>query len=93
LIFFFVMNSFPAGLSWYYFVSNVVTIGQQVLIRRFIDEDKIKAVLNENRQKFNRGEVKKSKFSDYLQKSLQAAEEAKKQQEAQQRAAKQPKKK
>jgi YidC/Oxa1 family membrane protein insertase len=94
LVFFFVMNSFPAGLSWYYFTSNVVTIAQQVLIRRFIDEDKIKAVLNENRKKFERGEVKKSKFSDYLQKSLQAAEEAKKQQEAQQRATKsQPKKK
>ncbi|MCY7349734.1 MAG: membrane protein insertase YidC [Cytophagaceae bacterium] len=81
LIFFFVMNSFPAGLSWYYFTSNVVTIGQQLLIRRFIDEDKIKAVLEENRKKFARGEVKKSKFSDYLQKSLQAAEEAKKQQD------------
>ncbi len=93
LVFFFVMNSFPAGLSWYYFVSNAVTIGQQVLIRRFIDEGKILAVLNENRKKFERGEVKKSKFSDYLQKSLQAAEEAKKQQEAQQRTKAQPKKK
>ncbi|MBC7891136.1 MAG: membrane protein insertase YidC, partial [Sphingobacteriaceae bacterium] len=92
LVFFFVMNSFPAGLSWYYFVSNAVTIGQQVLIRRFIDEGKILAVLNENRQKFARGEVKKSKFSDYLQKSLQAAEEAKKQQETQRPKA-QPKKK
>ncbi len=92
LVFFFVMNSFPAGLSWYYFVSNAVTIGQQVLIRRFIDESKIKAVLDENRQKFARGEVKKSKFSDYLQKSLQAAEEAKKQQETQRPKA-QPKKK
>ena len=92
LIFFFVMNSFPAGLSWYYFTSNVVTIGQQLLIRRFIDEDKIKAVLEENRKKFARGEVKKSKFSDYLQKSLQAAEEAKKQQETQ-KPKTQPKKK
>lgn len=81
--FLFVMNSFPAGLSWYYFVSNMVTIGQQITIRRFVDEDKIKAVLEENRKKFSEGKVKKSKFSEYLQKQLQAAEEMKKQQDAQ----------
>jgi YidC/Oxa1 family membrane protein insertase len=81
--FLFVMNSFPAGLSWYYFVSNMVTIGQQITIRRFVDEGKIKAVLEENRKKFSEGKVKKSKFSEYLQKQLQAAEEMKKQQDAQ----------
>jgi YidC/Oxa1 family membrane protein insertase len=79
--FLFIMNSFPAGLSWYYFVSNMVTIGQQITIRRFVDEGKIKAVLEENRKKFSEGKAKKSKFSEYLQKQLQAAEELKKQQE------------
>jgi YidC/Oxa1 family membrane protein insertase len=79
LMFMFVLNSFPAGLTFYYFVSNVVTIAQQLLIRNFVDEDKIKAVLEENRKKFAKGDVKKSKFQDLLQRSLQQAEEAKKQ--------------
>jgi YidC/Oxa1 family membrane protein insertase len=78
LMFMFVLNSFPAGLTFYYFVSNVVTIAQQLLIRKFVDEDKIKAVLEENRKKFVKGDVKKSKFQDLLQRSLQQAEEAKK---------------
>lgn len=81
IMFMFVLNSFPAGLTFYYFVSNVVTIAQQQLIRRFVDEDKIKAVLEENRKKFATGEGKKSKFQSYLQKSLSAAEEARKQAE------------
>ncbi len=81
LMFMFVLNSFPAGLTFYYFVSNVVTITQQQLIRRFVDEDKLKAVLEENRKKFVRGEGKKSKFQDMLQRSLQQAEEARKQAE------------
>ncbi|MFC5408661.1 membrane protein insertase YidC [Larkinella bovis] len=90
VMFMFVMNSFPAGLAFYYFVSNVVTIAQQLLIRKFVDEDKIKAVLEENRKKFAKGDVKKSKFQDLLQRSLQQAEEAKKQaEEAKKRAKKQ----
>lgn len=81
LMFMFVLNSFPAGLTFYYFVSNVVTIAQQLLIRKFVDEDKIKAVLEENRKKFAKGDVKKSKFQEILQRSMQQAEEAKKQAE------------
>ncbi|MBC8154657.1 MAG: membrane protein insertase YidC [Bacteroidetes bacterium] len=80
LMFMFVLNSFPAGLTFYYFVSNVVTIAQQLLIRRVVDEDKLKAVLDENRRKIASGEVKKpGGFQALLQKQLQAAEEARKQ--------------
>lgn len=88
LMFMFVLNSFPAGLTFYYFVSNVVTITQQLLIRRVVDENKIKAVLDENRRKNAAGEGKKpGGFQALLQKQLQAAEEARKQaEEAKQRA-------
>ncbi|GAB3258791.1 membrane protein insertase YidC [Larkinella harenae] len=81
VMFMFVMNSFPAGLAFYYFVSNVVTIAQQLMIRKFVNEDKIKAVLEENRKKFAKGDVKKSKFQEILQRSMQQAEDAKKQAE------------
>ena len=79
LMFMFVLNSYPAGLTFYYFVSNVVTILQQQLIRRFVDEDKIKAVLDENRRKNAAGEGKKpGGFQALLQKQLAAAEDARK---------------
>ncbi|MPR37047.1 membrane protein insertase YidC [Salmonirosea aquatica] len=80
LMFMFVLNNFPAGLTFYYFVSNVVTIGQQLIIRRFVDEDKIKRILDENRAKNANGQKKQSKFQQYLEKTLQAGEEAKKKQ-------------
>ncbi|KAA0993150.1 membrane protein insertase YidC [Dyadobacter aurulentus] len=80
LMFMFVLNSFPAGLTFYYFVSNIVTIAQQLLIKRFVNEDKIRAILDENRRKNANGEKKQTKFQKYLEKSLQAAEEAKKKQ-------------
>ena len=79
VIFMFVMNSFPAGLSFYYFISNLVTIGQQLAIRKFVDEDKIKVLLDENRKKIAAGGgAKKSRFSQYLQTQLKTMEETQK---------------
>lgn len=79
VIFMFVMNSFPAGLSFYYFISNLVTIGQQLAIRKFVDEDKIKLLLDENRKKIAAGGgAKKSRFSQYLQTQLKTIEETQK---------------
>ena len=80
VMFMFVLNSFPAGLTFYYFVSNVVTIAQQLIIRRFVDEEKIKRILDENRVKNANGQKKQTKFQKYLEKTLQAGEEAKRKQ-------------
>lgn len=89
LMFMFVLNSYPAGLTFYYFVSNIVTIAQQLLIRKFVDEDKIKAVLDENRRKNAAGEGKKpGGFQALLQKQLASAEEARKKADEAQRRAK-----
>jgi len=76
VVFLFVMNSFPAGLSFYYFTSNLATIAQQLVIRRFVNEDKIKAVLEENRK--NAGTRKKSKFAARIEEAMKGAEEARK---------------
>jgi YidC/Oxa1 family membrane protein insertase len=81
LVFFFVLNSFPAALSFYYLVSNLVTIGQQLIVRKFIDEDKIRAVLENNKKTYHTKPQKRNKFGEYLQKQLQASEEMKKQSE------------
>lgn len=80
VIFLFLLNSFPAGLSFYYLVSNILSIGQQMLIKRFVDEDKIKKTLDENRKKSPTG-GKKSKFMQRVEEAMKAKEEqARKQQ-------------
>lgn len=76
LIFMFVLNSFPAGLTFYYFVSNLVSFGQIAVIRRFVDDTKIRAILDENKKK-NKNK-KKSKFASRLEDAMKASDEAKK---------------
>ena len=69
-------NSYSSGLCYYYLLANLLTIGQTLLIRRLVDDDKIHAVMQANAAKnTNR---KKSKFA-------QRYEEMMRQQEAQQR--------
>lgn len=51
LIFFFVLNSFPAGLNYYYFLSAVMTFLTQVLIRQFVNDDKILAKIEAHKNK------------------------------------------
>jgi len=51
VVFLGVFNNYAAGLSYYYFLSNVVTFGQQFAIRAFIDDEKIHAKLQENKKK------------------------------------------
>jgi len=51
IIFLFVLNSFSAGLTWYYFVSNVITFAQQAITRAFVDDTKIRAQLDANKIK------------------------------------------
>ncbi|NVK28358.1 MAG: membrane protein insertase YidC [Flavobacteriia bacterium] len=65
LLFFF--NSYPAALSYYYLISNVLTFGQQFAIRRFIDEDALHAKLQENKTK----PKKESKFQKRLNKAME----------------------
>ncbi len=69
-------NSYSSGLCYYYLLSNLFTIGQTLLIRRMVDDDKIHAVMQANAA--NRSKGTKSKFQ-------QRYEELLRQQEAQQR--------
>lgn len=79
LIFFFVLNSFSAGLTFYYLVSNLVTFAQQAVIKRFVDENKIRAIMEENRKKNAAGGgPKKSAFMARLEEAMKASEEARK---------------
>lgn len=80
VIFMFVLNNFSAGLSFYYFVSNLVTFAQQAIIKRFVDEDKIMAVMEDHKKKMlaGGGTGKKSSFMNKLEQAMKASEEARK---------------
>ncbi|MDO8967047.1 membrane protein insertase YidC [Algoriphagus sp.] len=72
VMFMFILNSYPAGLSFYYFVSNVVTFGQQALIKLFVDDAKIRAKVEESKVK--NVNKKKSKFQQKLEDAMKAAD-------------------
>jgi YidC/Oxa1 family membrane protein insertase len=58
------MNSYSAGLSWYYFLANMITFGQTWAIQKFvIDHDALHAKIQENKKK----PVKMSKFQQRLE--------------------------
>ncbi|MBT0810615.1 membrane protein insertase YidC [Litoribacter ruber] len=74
--FMFVLNSYPAALSFYYFVSNMVTFGQQYLIKAFVDDAKIREKVEESKKK--NANKKKSKFQTRLEEAMKASEAQKK---------------
>ncbi len=76
----FVLNSSPAGLNFYYFVSNLVTIGQQLAIRQFVDEGAIRRKLDENREKNK--DKKTTGFQARLQEAMRKANENKQEADA-----------
>ena len=66
-----VFNNLPAALTWYYTVSNTITLLLQIIIQKYIiNHDKILAQIGENRKK----PVKQSK----LQERIQAMQESQK---------------
>ena len=58
-----IFNNYASGLSYYYFLANMITFLQMYLIRQSINEEKIYAKLQENKKK----KVKKSKFQQKLE--------------------------
>jgi YidC/Oxa1 family membrane protein insertase len=73
VVFFFVLNSFAAGLTWYYLVSNLVTMAQQAITRRFVDDTKVRAKLEANKEKNK--DKKPTGFAARLQDAMKAAQE------------------
>ena len=57
------LNGFSAGLNYYYFLANIISIGQQYLFKSFVDEDAIHKKIQENKKK----PTQKSKFQQRLE--------------------------
>lgn len=62
VIFLFVLNSYAAGLNYYYFLANIITFAQQFAFRKLVDDQKIHAKIQENKKK-----PKKAKASSFQQ--------------------------
>ena len=71
VIFLGVLNDYAAGLTWYYFVSNMITFGQQWVIRRTVDDTKLHAQIAENRKK----PVTKSKFQQRMEEAMKVSQQ------------------
>jgi len=76
IMFMFVLNSFPAGLTLYYVVSNLVTLAQTLIIRYFfVDEEKIRAKLELRREEKKKSGKKGSSFMQRMQDAMAQAQE------------------
>lgn len=65
LIFF--LNNYSSGLTWYYFVSNLLAIGQGQVIRLFVDDEKLLAQLHATKEK-KKASGEKSRMELWLEK-------------------------
>ena len=66
-------NNYSSGLSYYYFISNVLTFGQQWVIKEFvIDEKAIRAQIDETKAKGG----SQSRFAKKMNEMLEANKEA-----------------
>ena len=74
-------NNFSAGLSYYYLLSNLITIIQNWVIRKwFVNEEEIYAKLKEKAD--SKGPVKKSKFQQRLDEAYRIQQEQQRQQKS-----------
>lgn len=57
------LNSYSAALSYYYFLSNIITFGQMAIMQRYVDHDSIRAKIDAQKLK----PVKQSGFMQRLE--------------------------
>jgi len=75
-MFLFIFNNFSAGLTYYYFLSNVASYAQINIFKMFVDEEKIKKEIDFNRKRNLNSN--KSSFQLRLEEAMKARQEKKK---------------
>lgn len=69
-MFLFIFNSFSSGLTYYYFLSNIISYGQIYLFKTLVNEEKLKNEIDFNRkQNLNKN---KSKFKLRFEEAMKA---------------------
>ena len=64
IMFMFILNNFSAGLTYYYFLANIITFGQNLIFKQFIDDEKLLSKMEARKVKVK----KKSGFQSRLAK-------------------------
>ncbi len=64
VMFMFILNNFSAGLTYYYFLANIITFGQNLIFKQFIDDEKLLSKMEARKAKVR----KKSGFQARLEK-------------------------
>ena len=77
LMLLFWFNSYASGLCYYYLLSNLLTIAQTYIVRRMVDDDKIRLQMETNAAKKSNG--KKSKFQQRYEELMRMQEMQQKQ--------------
>ena len=67
IMFLFILNGYASGLSYYYFVSTLITIVQTYAIRATVDEKKLLAQLHAKRNSNAKKPAKKNGFMERLE--------------------------
>lgn len=81
IMFLFIFNSYASGLSYYYFISTLITVGQTYAIRATVDEKKLLAQLHAKRA----ANANKKQGADTGKKKLSFTERLEKMQREQQK--------
>ena len=76
LMFLFMFNNYASGLSYYYFISTLISIGQTYAIRATVDEKKLLAELHAKRNSNSKKPVKKNGFMERLEKMQREQQKA-----------------
>jgi YidC/Oxa1 family membrane protein insertase len=63
IMFMLILNNFSAGLTYYYFLANMLTYAQNMISKRFINADAVLATLEQNKKK----PLQKSKWQQRLE--------------------------
>jgi len=71
VIFLGVLNDYASGLTWYYFVSNIITFTQQFVIRKTVDDSKLHKQIEDSRKK----PAKKSAFQKRMEDAMRISQE------------------
>ena len=81
VMFLFVLNDYPSGLNYYYFISTLISVGTMIVLRKTTDEDKLLAILEA--EKKDPKQMKKTGFAarlEAMQKQQEEMAKAKQQQ-------------
>ena len=83
VMFLFILNDYPAGLNYYYFLSTLISVGTTILLRKTTNEVKLLAILEAKKK--SPKDIKQSSFAARLEAMQKQQEELMRQQQQRQK--------